>query len=113
MTLAACSLRRRCWSWASAMACSSWTLGSAFSSNEELSLAVMYFHQRFIDLNMSGSLRQRVSRRSAAGAPGQAVDVLRAQQHEGAEVDDRAHHDRHAAAEDGAGAVGRQDGERH
>ena len=40
MTLAACSLSRRCWSCASLMACSSWTLGSAFSLNVPVSLAV-------------------------------------------------------------------------
>ena len=34
MTFAACSLRRRCCSWASVIACSSWTLGSAFSLND-------------------------------------------------------------------------------
>ena len=40
MTLAACSRSRRCWFWASAIACSSWTLGSARSLNEPVSLAV-------------------------------------------------------------------------
>jgi hypothetical protein len=41
MTLAACSFSRRCWSCASAMACSSCTLGSAFSSNRPERRAVV------------------------------------------------------------------------
>jgi hypothetical protein len=39
MTLAACSLSRRCWSWASRSACSSCTVGSAISLNLPVSLA--------------------------------------------------------------------------
>ena len=39
ITLAACSLSRRCCSWASVIACSSCTLGSAFSLKTLLTLA--------------------------------------------------------------------------
>src|SRR5947207_14174797 len=52
MTLAACSVSRRCWSCASMIACSSCTFGSARSLNDMLSLAPMYFHQRLRVLNM-------------------------------------------------------------
>src|SRR3981081_4315413 len=56
MTLAACSVRRRCWSWASMIACSSCTFGSARSLNDMLSLAPMYLHQRLRVLNMRSML---------------------------------------------------------
>ena len=52
MTLAACSLSRRCWFWASAIACSSCTLGSARSLKEPVSFAVRYFHHLLASLNM-------------------------------------------------------------
>src|SRR5262245_5154207 len=72
MTFAACSLRRRCWSCASVIACSSWILGSAFSLKDELSLAVKYFHQRLSALNMARSLTLLVGWRfrTAPGQPG-------------------------------------------
>src|SRR4051812_22285743 len=57
MTLAACSLSRRCCSCDSMIACSSWTLGSAVSSNFPVSAAVRYFQVRLMSLNMRGSLR--------------------------------------------------------
>src|SRR6059058_5269759 len=44
MTLAACSISRRCCSCASVMACSSCTLGSADSLNFPVSFAVVYAH---------------------------------------------------------------------
>src|SRR5437870_6988433 len=56
MTLAACSVRRRCWSCASMIACSSCTFGSARSLSDMLSLAPMYFHQRLRVLNMPSML---------------------------------------------------------
>src|SRR5438477_11364000 len=56
MTLAACSVSRRCWSCASMIACSSCTFGSARSLSDMLSLAPMYFHQRLRVLNMKGML---------------------------------------------------------
>src|SRR5438067_41912 len=52
MTLAACSLSRRCWSCASVIACSSCTLGSARSLNVPVSLAVMYFQKRRASFSM-------------------------------------------------------------
>ena len=57
MTFAACSLSRRCCSWASVIACSSWIFGSAFSLKTLESLAPMYFHHFFSDVNMPASLR--------------------------------------------------------
>ena len=64
MTLAACSLSRRCWSWASVMACSSWILGSAFSLKALETFAPMYFHHFFNDFHMAASLGQRPRRTS-------------------------------------------------
>ena len=56
MTLAACSRSRRCWSWASVMACSSWIFGSALALKTELTFAPRYFHHRLSALNMAASL---------------------------------------------------------
>src|SRR5215218_1562301 len=53
MTLAACSVSRRCCCCASSIACSSWTLGSADSSSFPESLAPRYFHQRRIAFHIS------------------------------------------------------------
>ena len=69
MTLAACSLSRRCWSCASTIACSSWIFGSAFSLNFWFAPAVMYFHTRLKSLIMRGSLRVRSLAGGAAGGP--------------------------------------------
>src|SRR5690606_1509017 len=56
MMFAACSFSRRCWSCASLMACSSWTFGSALSSNFPVSRAVVYRHHRLKSLIMRLSL---------------------------------------------------------
>src|SRR5688572_20658402 len=56
MTLAACSLSRRCWSCASASACSSWIFGSALSLKSDESFAVKYFHHRRNSFNMASTL---------------------------------------------------------
>ena len=45
-------LSRRCWSWASVIACSSCTLGSAISLNRPVSKAVRYFHALLKSLSM-------------------------------------------------------------
>ncbi len=55
ITLAACCVRRLCCSCASAMACSSCTLGSARSSNDPPNRATVYFHQRFRTFSMRRS----------------------------------------------------------
>src|SRR5262245_21204695 len=75
MTLAACSRSLRCCSWASVIACSSWTLGSARSSSEPLTLAARYFHHRFKALNMRRSLSALVDARFSPrpGSAGQAL----------------------------------------
>ena len=56
ITLAACSRSRRCWSWASVMACSSWIFGSALALKAEFTFAPRYFHHRLSALNMAASL---------------------------------------------------------
>ena len=70
MTLAACSLSRRCWPWASAIACSSCTFGSARSLNEPVSFAVRYFHHFLASLNMGMDLTPRSPNGVPAAGPG-------------------------------------------
>ena len=76
-TFAACSTSRRCCSWASAMACSSWIFGSALASKRLSVLAVKY-RQRFLPhpsfpwTNATTRLAVtavRVARNQAAGSP--------------------------------------------
>ena len=70
MTLAACSLSRRCWFWASAIACSSCTLGSARSLNEPVSFAVRYFHHLLDELEHgAGAYAAEARRRLSTLAP--------------------------------------------
>src|SRR4030095_11217913 len=83
MTLVACSLSRRCCPWDSAMACSSWIFGSAFSLNVPVSFAVRYFHHLRASLNMARSLLAR-----ASSEPGQPIS-------NGGQFG-RAEHDQHA-----------------
>src|SRR2546423_9030692 len=52
MTLAACSVSILCWRCDSSMACSSWILGSACSSNLPRSEAVRYLHTLRMNRNM-------------------------------------------------------------
>src|SRR5215218_1269893 len=56
MTLAACSLSRRCCSCASVIACSSWIFGSALALKAEFTFAPRYFHHRLRALNMRSTL---------------------------------------------------------
>src|SRR2546421_11104435 len=76
MTLAACSVRRRCWSCASMIACSSCTFGSARSLSDMLSLAPMYFHQRLRVLNMPSMLdgRRRWGQRTSLSELGRFLE---------------------------------------
>ena len=100
MTLAACSLSRRCWPWASAIACSSCTLGSARSLNEPVSFAVRYFHHFLASLNMGLELTAAVAgrrpgsrgpQRRSARAPGARRARRRRRRSPTTAADDHAH----------------------
>ena len=65
MTFAACSLSRMCCDFASVIACSSCTFGSARSLNEPVSFAVRYFHHLRTSLNMPGMLVEPRPKRAA------------------------------------------------
>src|SRR5262245_40602066 len=114
ITLAACSRNRRCCSCASMIACSSCTLGSARSLKELLTLAVQYFHQRLMALNMIRRLV--VHRRNDHGetplaveAPAQTVKLLDPKGQGGHHVHDAADHNADNELDERAGAGGAAD----